>query len=90
MIDRVRLHRPNQADVVRNRGGVGQHLAQFHAALPVLLEFESRTQERGIWINERGPISCNNSAGGNLPSRLVSSGFGSNNSRWLGAPALNR
>ena len=36
VIDRLGLHRADQADVVGDLGGVRQDLAEFHAALPVL------------------------------------------------------
>jgi hypothetical protein len=63
MIHRFGLQRPDQADFVRNLRGVGQNFAQFHPPLTVLREFELRSQQCGIRIDERGSITLQQFSG---------------------------
>ena len=57
MIHGIRLHRSNQADVIRHFCGVRQNFAQLHSALTVFLVLEFRAEQCGIRVDECGSVS---------------------------------
>ena len=56
VVDRLRMHRFDQADIIGNGGGVGNDLAKPGAVLPMLAEFEHRSHagERRLFGSHPG------------------------------------
>ncbi len=46
MVDRLRVHRADHADIVRDAADMAHQVAVLHAALTVLLEIDERAGER--------------------------------------------
>ena len=52
VIDRLGGHRTDQADIVGNRTGVRQQLAEFHATLPVLVKLVRAAEHISLLLVE--------------------------------------
>jgi len=57
VVERVGVQRFDDGDVVRHLRQVRQQLRQFGPALPVFGKLEFRPEERGIRVDERGPVA---------------------------------
>jgi hypothetical protein len=53
MIECIRPHGPNEADVVRAGDRVREQIGKLHSALAITLKFPGAGQYRRIWFDER-------------------------------------
>src|SRR5262249_164768 len=54
----IRLHGANETEFVHDAARVREQLADFDAAASVPGEFVLRTEQGGVWIDERGSVSA--------------------------------
>ena len=90
MIECVRVHGSNHAEIIGHLRCVRQIIREHHPALPELLELRGLASTAAVGLMNASFKSLVIAGGRGLPCHFFSAGFGSNRSIWLGPPSMKR
>ena len=75
MVEQVGVNRFDDRNIIDHFRKVGQDFRDFSSCLPVFFEFEPRSQNRGIRLDERIPLPFDHRRWNRLPLQFRKCGF---------------